>query len=270
MARTICCIGCGTMGSAILGGLREQLNKDDYVIGGYNRSLEKMHALANKGISVFGSLEDAASIADVLVLAVKPDQIMHVAEEAGTFLKNDAILVSVAAGISLANLREAIGTKGHLCRCMPTTTAIVGNGLFAVCFDPDFPLSSKEEIFKLFGSIGLCIPIEEKMMTDFSALIGAGPAYVFQMMQGLVQAGITLGFGHAQCRSMVSSLFSGAAEMAKYSSSSLMQLRDEVCSPAGLTIAGVNILDKAGLVGILVDAVMAARKRAEEMEKGLK
>ena len=99
-----------------------------------------------------------------------------------------------------------------------------------------------------------------------SALIGAGPAYVFEMMQGLVQAGVTLGFQHKEARRMVAALFVGSARMAEQSPAPLMQLRDEVCSPGGLTIAGVNHLDRVGLLGQLVDAVLAADARGREME----
>ncbi len=149
---------------------------------------------------------------------------------------------------------------------MPTTTALVGKGLFAFCFDPDFSSSEKTRIQGVFELLGTCVEINENMMTDFSALIGAGPAYVFQMMQGLVQAGITLGFTHEQSRKLVCALFEGSAVMAENSGKSLMQLRDDVCSPAGLTIAGVNVLDRAGLTGILVEAILAAKKRGQEME----
>ncbi len=85
-------------------------------------------------------------------------------------------------------------------------------------------------------------------------------------MQGLVQAGVTLGFQHQEARRMVAALFAGSARMAELNPAPLMQLRDEVCSPGGLTIAGVNQLDRAGLPGLLVDAVLAADARGREME----
>lgn len=264
MAKNICCIGCGTMGGAIMAGLEGKA--ENYALYGYNRSPARMQALEKNGIHTLASAKEAAEIADILILAVKPGQIPQVAEEAGKYLKRDAIVVSVAAGISLAKLRQYIGSAGHICRCMPTTTALVGKGLFAFSFDPDFDDASKNEILSIFALLGHCVEIGENMMNDFSAFIGAGPAYVFQLMQGIVQAGVTLGFGHAEARKLVCALFEGSAAMAAASPKSLMQLRDEVCSPAGLTIAGVNVLDRAGQIGILVDAVLAAKKRGQEME----
>lgn len=266
MAKTVCCIGCGTMGGAIMGGLAENPKAKNYELCGYNRSQDKMKNLEKAGVKALNSIDEAAEIADILILGVKPHQVLLVIEEAGKKLKPDAIVVSLAAGISIAKLRQFMGSEGHLCRCMPTTTALVGKGLFAFCFDPDFSNTEKIEVQGVFELLGTCVEINENMMTDFSALIGAGPAYVFQMMQGLVQAGITLGFTHAQSRKLVCALFEGSAVMAENSGKSLMQLRDEVCSPAGLTIAGVNVLDRTGLTGILVDAILAAKKRGQEME----
>ena len=117
------------------------------------------------------------------------------------------------------------------------------------------------------AKFGAFVELPENKFTAFSALIGAGPAYVFAMMQGLVQAGVTLGFTHAQSRQMVTALFAGSARMAEQDASPLGQLRDNVCSPGGLTIAGVNVLDRAGLTGLLVDAVLAADARGAEMER---
>ena len=150
---------------------------------------------------------------------------------------------------------------------MPNTPALVGKGVFALCFDDKVPAQSKEDILSFFSQLGVCLELPESRFTAFSALIGAGPAYVFGMMQGLVQAGVTLGLGRKECRDMVAALFEGSAVMAARSDTPLMELRDQVCSPGGLTIAGVNVLDRAGLSGLLVDAVLAADQRGREMEK---
>lgn len=254
------------MGGAIMAGLTGKADAKHCELCGYNRSQDKMKSLEKAGVKVLNSIDEAAEIADILIMGVKPHQVLQAIKEAGRKLKQDAIVVSLAAGVSIAKLRQFLGSSGHLCRCMPTTTALVDKGLFAFCFDPDFSNSEKNKILGVFELLGVCVEIHENMMTDFSALIGAGPAYVFQMMQGLVQAGITLGFSHAQSRKLVCSLFEGSAVMAENSHKSLMQLRDEVCSPAGLTIAGVNVLDRAGLTGILVEAILAAKKRGQEME----
>ena len=265
MALTIGCVGCGNMGGAILAGLAR---KGGYDLCGYNRSPGRMRPLEELGVRRLESPQDVAQAADILVLAVKPHQAEPVLRELRQELNGDKTLVSVAAGISRKRLSMAVEQRCPVVRCMPDTPALVGKGVFALCFE-DAALSEtrKADVRAVFEALGMCVELPESKITAFSALIGAGPAYVFAMMQGLVQAGVTLGFRHDEARGMVTALFDGCAAMAERSSAPLMQLRDDVCSPGGLTIAGINVLDRAGLAGLLVEAVLAADARGREMER---
>ena len=262
---TIGCVGCGNMGGAILAGLADSLHAG-YAFCGYNRTPERMKPLLEKGVTAKADARAVAEDSHIVILAVKPYQAAAVLAEMRPKLGADKVLVSVAAGISLKSLREAAGDRCAVVRCMPNTPALVGKGVFAFSFEEDATSESIAGLMELFGALGLCLELPEARFTAFSALIGAGPAYVFEMMQGLVQAGVTLGFQHKEARRMVAALFAGSARMAELNPAPLMQLRDEVCSPGGLTIAGVNQLDRAGLPGLLVDAVLAADARGREME----
>ena len=264
MALKIGCVGCGNMGGAIMAGLAR---KGGYELCGYNRTASRMRPLEELGVRVMESPQAVAQAADVLVLGVKPYQAAEVLAQMRPELTAGKTLVSVAAGVSLQRLTEAVEGRCPVVRCMPNTPALVGMGVFALCFDdPDLPETSKADIQALFGALGVCVELSESKFTAFTALIGAGPAYVFAMMQGLVQAGVTLGFQHKESREMVTALFGGCAKMAEQSTSPIMQLRDDVCSPGGVTIAGVNVLDRAGLAGLLVESVLAANARGKEME----
>ena len=264
MALTIGCVGCGNMGGAILAGLAR---KGGYELCGYNRTPARMRPLEELGVRVMESPLAVAQAADVLVLGVKPYQAADVLAQMRGGLTKEKTLVSVAAGVSRQRLAQAVEQRCPVVRCMPNTPALVGMGVFALCFeDPALSDASKKNILDLFGALGVCVELAEAKFTAFSALIGAGPAYVFAMMQGLVQAGVTLGFQHRESREMVTALFGGCARMAEQGAAPLMQMRDDVCSPGGLTIAGVNVLDRAGLAGLLVEAVLAADKRGREME----
>ena len=258
------CIGCGRMGGALLSGLAA-LDLPWLSLCGYNRSPEKMAPLAPLGIQPMPGIAATAAAADLLLLAVKPNQVAEVLAAARGHIRPGSLVLSVAAGVSLAHLAAEVDTGVDVARCMPTTTALVGKGIFAFCFRADAE-EWRAPVLELFGHMGHCLELAEGKFTDFSALIGAGPAYVFAMMQGLVQAGVTLGFPQDSARRMVSALFGGCAALADANAAPLMQLRDDVCSPGGLTIAGVNVLDRAGLSGLLVDAVLAARERGREME----
>lgn len=267
MSRVMGCIGCGNMGSALLKGFAARLDESEWSLAGYNRTPEKMLVLKEQGIEAMPGVAELVSMADVIILAVKPGQIPEVLKQAKGLLTSQKIVISVAAGVRLTTLRSLAGSKCALARCMPTTTALVGRGVFAFCFDDaNFTRLRQLELLELFDRIGYCVELAENRFTDFSALIGAGPAYVFSVLQGLAQAGLTLGFPQELSRKMLTELFAGASELAARQPKNFMQLRDDVCSPGGLTIAGVNVLDRAGLSGILVDGVLAAAKRGREME----
>lgn len=267
MPQTLCCIGCGNMGSAILLGLAHSIRNNSLSLYGCNRSPEKMKRLETEGIASIPDIASATAMADILVLAVKPAQIPDALKQAAATLRKEVIVLSVAAGIGIKTIREILGNKGRIARCMPTTTALAGRGVFAFCFEKgNFPAEEQTRILELFSHLGYCIELAENKFTNFSALIGAGPAYVFAFMHGLSQAGITLGFTRDECRKLIVELFAGSAKLAETQPKSFSDLRDDVCSPAGLTIAGVNVLDRAGLSGLLVDAVLAATARGKEME----
>jgi pyrroline-5-carboxylate reductase len=256
------------MGGAILGGLAVALEGKGYAFRGHTRTPGRMAPLTEKGVTAVSGALSLAQEADVIVLAVKPHQVAAIVEEILPALGLEKLLISIAAGISLKRLKELSRNLCPVARCMPNTPALVGRGIFALCLEDEaLRRENKDEALALFGALGLCLPLPEERFTAFSALIGAGPAYVFEMMRGLVQAGVTLGFSHQEARKLVVGLFGGSAALAGERPEHLMQLRDAVCSPGGLTIAGVNVLDRAGLSGLLVDAVLAANTRGREMEK---
>ena len=273
MTMRIGCVGCGNMGGAILAGLarsagHSQGQTDAYALCGYNRTASRMRPLEEAGVQVMTSPLAVAENADIIILAVKPYQMREVVGQLRPALDANKVLVSVAAGITSNSLAQWAENACPVVRCMPNTPALVGMGVFALCLeDPKLSQNCKQSLLQVFGTLGQCVELAEEKFTAFSALIGAGPAYVFAMLQGLVQAGVTLGFTHAQSRQMVTALFAGSARMAEQDASPLGQLRDNVCSPGGLTIAGVNVLDRAGLAGLLVDAVLAADARGAEMER---
>lgn len=268
MAVNIGCIGCGNMGSAILKGLSETLNKDCFKLFCFDASYEKMDSLAAFGITAVSSISELANTADFIICAVKPQHMEEVLSFMQSHMNENKTAISIAAGVSLARIRAILGQKCGIIRCMPTTTARVQKGVFAFCYDALNPDNSAlNAVMEIFGKIGICIKLDEKRFNDYSALIGAGPAYIFQFLQGLCQAGVTLGFSYDMSRQMLVELADGCAELAKAENSKhLMQLRDEVCSPGGLTIAGINVLDSAGISGLLTEAVLRARQRGLEME----
>lgn len=261
------CVGCGNMGSAIMKGFSTRLDKSKWTLRGYDCRGEKARNLEEWKVEAMDAADKLAAGSDILIYAVKPRVLIDVMTETGPHLKAGCVALSVAAGVPLNKMRVPLGPSVKIGRLMPTLTAASGHGIFAFCFDPNnFPAAEQKDIISLFSQIGTCSEIPENMFAAFGAYIGAGPGYVYDVMAGLAQAGLTVGFSREDNRRMMVELMAGCAELARQSGKSFTELRDDVCSPGGITIAGVNALDRAGLAGLMVEAVLAAKKRGEEME----
>ncbi len=261
---TIGLIGCGQMGGAILSGLAE---KTPHLLMGYDPNPQTQKALKAKGITIAQDVPTLVKNCDIIILAVKPWLVETLLSSMQSHLTTTKLLISVAAGVSMNTLQDGIAHCCPVIRCMPNTPALVGAGVFAFCCeDPFLTDEYKQHVFSIFENIGTCLELPEKQFTAFSALIGAGPAYVFHVMNALVQAGVTMGFSRTETKRMVQALFAGSTNMAVASEQCLTELRDNVCSPAGLTIAGVNHLERMAISGHIVDAVLLAEKRGKEME----
>ncbi len=261
---TVGCIGCGNMGGAILQGLA-RLTK--YKLMGSDPNVTCLNAIQSNGAIVATSISQLVSNSDIIVIAVKPNIIEKVTANILPNLTNDKIIVSVAAGVTVKKLQELLENKCAIMRCMPTISANVGCGVFAFCHDEQSTnQNTKEVVFNLFQKIGTCIDLPERNFTAFTALIGAGPGYIFHIINALVQAGVTLGFSRKDALVMVEALCAGSIRMAQETNNSLLEMRDQVCSPGGLTIEGINHMERTGVNGHIVDAILAAEKRAREME----
>lgn len=256
VSKTIGCIGCGNMGGAILGGLASQKT---FRLLGYNRSPHRLPPLQAKGIEVKNTIPELVREADIIILGVKPVGVPAVLEEAVAELCPEKIVLSIAASVSLAQLQEA---ARHICpvvRVMPNTPALVNAGMFALCLE-DLLLTpeKKQEIIDLFSILGTTIVLPEEKFSAFSALVGCGPAYVFHFMDALAEAGVTLGFPRQQSIKLVTELVLGSAKLAALTGEHPVLLREQVCSPAGVTLAAVNHMDRTALRGHMIDAVLAA------------
>lgn len=267
MRKTIGCIGCGNMGFALMSGFASRLSPEQYHLCIYSRTPGKMKPLESMGVELMPGVAETAENSDILIFAVKPHQMSEVLQEAQPKMTSGKAALSIAAGFTLSRLRTMLGEECFIVRCMPTTTAMVAKGVFAFCVDPVVLVPDLEkEIISIFSILGMCISLPESRFTEYSALVGAGPAYIFEVLNGLLQAGVTLGFSRQQTEKMLTQITAGCAELASQHDKSFMQLRDDVCSPGGLSIAGINVLDRAGIIGLLVEAVEKAEKRGREME----
>ena len=201
--KRIGCIGCGNMGGAILGGLAEVPGLELY---GYNRTPQRLEPLCAKGITAVPDIPGIAARCDILVIGVKPYLVGGVLAEALPSLKPETVVISIAAGVTLHDLRDAVQGRCHVVRVMPNTPALVGAGVFGIQEDPALPKDVFAMILDLFGLLGSTIVLPEKKFNAFMALVGCGPAYVFHFMDALAEAGVTMGFTRQEALELVTQL----------------------------------------------------------------
>ena len=259
------CIGCGNMGGGVLKGL---VPHGEYELFGHDHSRSKVEALDAEGhrVAWAESPRALAEAADVIILAVKPYQMEAMLEEIRSALDGSKVVLSLAAAVSQEKLMQGAGGLCPVVRTMPNLPVIVGKGVFALCFDdPSLPEARKAELLTLFQKLGMAVVLPERLFPAFTSLVGCGPAFVFLFMEGLLNAGITMGLKASESRELIAAMVEGTARLALESGESFADLRVKVCSPAGTTIRGVNHLERNAVPGHVADAVLEALKRDMEM-----
>ena len=265
MQTTLGCIGCGNMGSAILRGLS---GREGLRLVGCDPSGAKLAALADAGVEGVADIAAAVRASDIVLVAVKPGQVGAVLGAAMPELDSGKVVVSIASGVSVGSLREMSGGRCPVVRVMPNTPAMVGAGVFALCFeDATLDEVRRTLVKELFEALGRVLVLPEEKFNAFTAVVGCGPAYVFHFMEAVVEAAVTLGFPRHEATDMVVALFAGSVKLAATSGTHLSLLREAVCSPAGNTIAAMNQFDRDAVRGRIIDAILAAYRRGQEMER---
>ncbi|HCF05270.1 MAG TPA: pyrroline-5-carboxylate reductase [Desulfomicrobiaceae bacterium] len=256
----IAIIGLGNMGGALARGWGKT-----HVVYGYDPNVHQ-DALGPH-VHLTSSANEAATKAQYVILAVKP-QIAE-AVTRGLRLPTGTVLVSVAAGIPVARLKEWSG-GAPVVRVMPNTPALIGQGVFALCVeDPDLSSEAKTEVPDLFAELGQTHILPERLLDAYTGLIGSGPAYVFAFMEALIDAGVLVGIARPEATAMVRALIAGSVAMAQEPNAHPALLREAVTSPGGTTIAGLATLDACGFRHAIFEAVRAATRRSEELGRGV-
>lgn len=261
--KTLACIGCGAMGSAILKGLAHSSLR----LIAHDKTRAKVDNLAADGIEWAASPQDATNKADYLLLAVKPQHISPLLEELKPILRPELIVISIAAAVDMATLKKASGNVCSVVRLMPNLPVKAGKGVLPFCVE-DLSQEQAAELLLLFVPIGLTIALPESKFAAVTALSGCGPAFVCLFMEGMVNAGVTLGLSHADATSIVAATFEGTAALVRQNTLSMADTRAQVCSPAGVTIAAINHMEKNAVRGLITEGTLAAAQRDKAMGRG--
>jgi pyrroline-5-carboxylate reductase len=208
-----------------------------------------------------------ASRCGVVFLAVKPQQLAAVGEQLRGKIQPERLVVSIAAGVRSSRLAEWLGDDVRLVRVMPNTPCLVGRGACGFCLGPKATAEDGRLVEKLLSAVGIAFQVDEKLLDAVTGLSGSGPAFVYTIIEALSDGGVRVGLPRNVATALAAQTVRGAAEMVLTTAEHTGALKDQVTSPGGTTIAGIQALEEGGLRAALIAAVEAATERSLELGK---
>lgn len=265
--RKISIMGAGAMGSAIIRGLLESGKAQASQIVVFDVSSSRLDYVAKEFmvacVSETSQLVDENT--DVLLLAIKPQNMDEALGALKNLVSNRMIIISIAAGVHSSHIISRLGEDIRLIRSMPNAAAMVRKSATAICKAGNASDEDIEAAVDFFSAIGEVVVVQEKFMNAVTALSGSGPGYMFAIMEALCDGGVLSGLSRDVSRKLVLQTVIGSASMAQEQGAEFSALKDKITSPGGTTIYGLKVIERAGTRGILIDAVDAAKKRADEL-----
>jgi pyrroline-5-carboxylate reductase len=264
-------IGAGNMARSLIGGLvTDGFNAKDIAVA--DPSSEALQSLsAQHPVQVFSDNSDAISQADVVILAVKPQQLQSVVKQLSPHWQAETLLVSIAAGVRLDDIQRWLGQgQAAIIRAMPNTPSLVQAGATALFANPSVTETQHELAESILRAVGLTVWLDsEDKMDAVTALSGSGPAYFFYVMEAMEAAALELGLNAETARLLCLETAFGAAKMALESDEPASVLRQRVTSPGGTTERAIHELEDGGLAGIFENALVAAALRSRQLAEQL-
>ena len=262
-------IGGGNMANALVGGLIKQgfPASDIAVVEPLAENRERLAGAF--GIACLPAADGSILASDVLVLAVKPQQMREaVAPLAGQLSRQ--LVVSIAAGVRLADISRWLGGHAKLVRAMPNTPALIGAGITGLYADPSIDGEARRQAERILGAVGKTLWIaDESLMDAVTAVSASGPAYVFYFIEALRDAALALGFSAEQAQLLATETAVGAVALAASATEDVAVLRQRVTSKGGTTEAALNSMNADGFKAIILRAVRAADARGRELGDSL-
>ncbi len=254
-------VGCGNMAKAIIQGILEKGIVKAENITAADKLEEVVNAAKNKfGIQATTSNIEAVAGADVIVLAVKPQFLEDVITEIRDSVNNQ-LIISIAAGKTMAWLDEHFGKEVKLVRCMPNVAALVGEAMTSVSCNSLVTEEEKKTACELIGSFGRYEMITENLMDAVIAVSGSSPAYVFMFIEAMADAAVAEGMPRDKAYQFAAQSVLGSAKMVLETGKHPGELKDMVCSPAGTTIAAVKVLEEKGFRSAVMEAMGACAEK---------
>lgn len=252
------------MGEALLAGaMRSGVAASDTRV--VEASQDRANFLTERYRVTVTGVDDALADAETVVVAVKPDAVAGVLSAFGERLSTDSVVVSVAAGVTLTSLESMLPVSTAVVRAMPNTPALIAQGMTALSRGRSTGGDQLRRVTELFESVGEVVEVPESWMDAVTAVSGSGPAYVFYLVEAMVEGAVGLGLPRDLAHRLTVQTVRGAGEMLTATGEHPVQLREAVSSPGGTTVAAIGELENGAVRARVAGAMAAAARRSAEL-----
>ncbi len=266
--KTIGFIGAGKMASAIIKGLLSSKTFDnEHIIAAEVNEIAAQKAKENFKIKVVKNANEAVNNSNIILIATKPFVVPELLETIKNDIRNDQLIISIAAGITFEKLENALGKDKKLVRVMPNTPALVECGMSAICKNSSAKEEDLELVKTIFSKIGKVIKCEEKDMDAVTGVSGSGPAFYYYIIDKIAKAGEKLGLDYKTALTLSAQTALGAAKMLQETGNTPEELITAVTTPGGTTAEGNRVLNESNIEDILFETVRKTAEKSAQMSK---
>lgn len=261
-------IGCGNMASAMISGIIKSNVATPRNLIGSNPSSEKLILLKEKyNINIASSNIDSAVFSDILVLSAKPNKYATIIKEIKNYIKDNTIIITIAAGISIDFVQKCFGKKVKVARLMPNTSALVGESMTAMCISDNLTPEDQKNVIEIVSSFGKYEIVDEDLMNIMPAVSGSSPAFIYMLIEAMGDGAVLLGLPRNKAYKIIAQAIYGAAKMVLESGEHPAKLKDDVCSPGGTTIEAIYTLEKNNFRASIISAMESCTNKTIAMSK---
>ncbi|PIU58375.1 MAG: pyrroline-5-carboxylate reductase [Deltaproteobacteria bacterium CG07_land_8_20_14_0_80_38_7] len=265
-------LGAGNMGEALIKGLlRSQLVRSyEIIASGKRRS--RLHALEKSyGVHTTIKNSDVMTSTNTIIIAVKPQNMEELSSQIKPYVTENHLFISIAAGIDIKKLRHCLGPKPKLIRVMPNLPSVVDQGISAIFCGARMPERYRRFAHQVFQAVGKTVDVKDEHLMDvITGLSGTGPAYIFAMMEAMINVGVKMGLSPKMSEELTKQTVFGAAMLGSQDNVKPTKLREQVTSKKGTTWAAMNVFKKKGFWDLIESSINAAVKRSKELREARK
>ena len=259
-------LGAGKMATALAQGfLRAKIVTGRQIVGSARRDVTRQQFATATGGKISMSNAEVLKATSVLILGVKPDQTASVLTEISSAFTKKHLLISLAAGVTLAKLENKLPAGARVIRVMPNTPSLVGAGAAGFALGKNATTADGSLAQKLLSAVGLAVQVKESLLDAVTGLSGSGPAYVYQFIEALSDGGVAAGLPRDIATKLAAQTVLGGAKMVLETGLHPGALKDQVTSPGGTTIEGIHELEKGKLRATVMSAVRASAEKSKKL-----